>query len=83
MVGKREWTHSLFSTYFILKGCNYLMVEITKSEAKAVHKIYPHACIAKTRHKRYLEESVRYLVLLPFNVEACKLVEQAQRNARY
>lgn len=58
------------------------MIEITKSEAKAVRKVYPNACIAKTRHKRYLEESIRYLVLIPFNIEACKLVERASRGIR-
>lgn len=52
------------------------MVEITKAEAKIVRKKYPHACIAKTRHKRYLEESYRYLVLLPYNVEAARIVAQ-------
>lgn len=50
------------------------MIEITKAEAKAVRKVYPDACIAKTKHKRYLEESLRYLVLIPFNVEAARLV---------
>ena len=61
----------------------YLMIEITKSEAKAVRKVFPHACIAKTRHKRYLEESVRYLELLPFNIAAVEMLKQMQRNARY
>ena len=46
---------------FYFERVFYLMIEITKSEAKAVRKVFPHACIAKTRHKRYLEESVRYL----------------------
>lgn len=83
MVGKRAWTHSLFPTYFILKWCFYLMIEITKSETKAVRKVFPHACIAKTRHKRYLEESARYLELLPFNIAAVEMLKQMQRNARY
>ena len=52
------------------------MIEVTKTEAKAVRKVYPDACIAKTKHKRYLEESLRYLVLIPFNVEAARLVRQ-------
>ena len=55
------------------------MIEITKSEAKAVRKVFPHACIAKTRHKRYLEESARYLELLA----AVEMLKQMQRNARY
>lgn len=59
------------------------MIEITKSEAKAVRKVFPHACIAKTRHKRYLEESARYLELLPFNIAAVEMLKQMQRNARY
>ncbi|CBL02420.1 hypothetical protein FPR_22370 [Faecalibacterium prausnitzii SL3/3] len=59
------------------------MIEITKSEAKAVRKVFPHACIAKTRHKRYLEESARYLELLPFNIAAVEMLKQMQCNARY
>lgn len=59
------------------------MIEITKSEAKAVRKVFPHACIAKTRHKRYLEESARCLELLPFNIAAVEMLKQMQRNARY
>ena len=68
---------------FYFERVFYLMIEITKSEAKAVRKIFPHACIAKTRHKRYLEESVRYLELLPFNIAAVEMLKQMQRNARY
>ena len=68
---------------FYLERVFYLMIEITKSEAKAVRKVFPHACIAKTRHKRYLEESVRYLELLPFNIAAVEMLKQMQRNARY
>ena len=68
---------------FYFERVFYLMIEITKSEAKAVRKVFPHACIAKTRHKRYLEESVRYLELLPFNIAAVEMVKQMQRNARY
>ena len=49
---------------FYFERVFYLMIEITKSEAKAVRKVFPHACIAKTRHKRYLEESARYLEVL-------------------
>lgn len=55
------------------------MIEITKSEAKTIRKKYPNACIAKTRHKRYLEESYRYLVLIPFNVEAARIVTQMNK----
>lgn len=58
------------------------MIEITKAEAKTVRKKYPHACIAKTRHKRYLEESYRYLVLLPYNVEAARIVAQMNKYNR-
>ncbi len=68
---------------FYFERVFYLMIEITKSEAKAVRKVFPHACIAKTRHKRYLEESVRYLELLPFNIAAIEMLKQMQRNARY
>mgnify|MGYP000060870184 FL=1 len=68
---------------FYFERVFYLMIEITKSEAKAVRKVFPHACIAKTRHKRYLEESVRYLELLPFNIAAVEMLKQMQRNARY
>lgn len=56
------------------------MIEITKNEAKTIRKYYPDACIAKTRHKRYLEESLRYLVLLPHNVAATALAEQMIRQ---
>lgn len=68
---------------FYFERVFYLMIEITKSEAKAVRKVFPHACIAKTRHKRYLEESVRYLELLPFNIAAIEMLKQMQRSARY
>lgn len=68
---------------FYFERVFYLMIEITKSEAKAVRKVFPHVCIAKTRHKRYLEESVRYLELLPFNIAAVEMLKQMQRNARY
>lgn len=68
---------------FYFERVFYLMIEITKSEAKAVRKVFPHACIAKTRHKRYLEESVRYFELLPFNIAAVEMLKQMQRNARY
>ena len=82
MVG-RERGH-LFSSYlFYFERVFYLMIEITKSEAKAVRKVFPHACIAKTRHKRYLEESARYFELLPFNIAAVEMLKQMQRNARY
>lgn len=82
MVGRERGR--LFSSYlFYFERVFYLMIEITKSEAKAVRKVFPHACIAKTRHKRYLEESVRYLELLPFNISAVEMLKQMQRNARY
>lgn len=68
---------------FYFERVFYLMIEITKSEVKAVRKVFPHACIAKTRHKRYLEESARYLELLPFNIAAVEMLKQMQRNARY
>ena len=82
MVGRERGR--LFSSYlFYFERVFYLMIEITKSEAKAVRQVFPHACIAKTRHKRYLEESARYLELLPFNIAAVKMLKQMQRNARY
>ena len=68
---------------FYFERVFYLMIEITKSEAKAVRKVFPHACIAKTRNKRYLEESVRYLELIPFTIAAVEMLKQMQRNARY
>lgn len=81
MVGRERGR--LFSSYlFYFERVFYLMIEITKSEAKAVRKVFPHACIAKTRHKRYLEEAVRYLELLPFNIAAVEMLKQMQRNAR-
>lgn len=82
MVGRERGR--LFSSYlFYFERVFYLMIEITKSEAKAVRKVFPHACIAKTRHKRYLEESARYLELLSFNIAAVEMLKQMQRNARY
>lgn len=59
------------------------MIEITKAEAKEIRKVYPHVFIAKTRHKRFIEESARYLELLPFNIVAIEMLKQLQRNARY
>lgn len=56
------------------------MIEITKAEAKEIRKVYPHVFIAKTRHKRFIEESVRYLELIPFNIEAREIVERAKRG---
>ena len=82
MVGRERGR--LFSSYLVyFERVFYLMIEITKSEAKAVRKVFPHACIAKTRHTRYLEESARYLELLPFNIAAVEMLKQMQRNARY
>ena len=37
----------------------------------------------RTSAKRYLEESARYLELLPFNIAAVEMLKQMQRNARY
>ena len=56
------------------------MIEITKAEAKEIRKHYPNVHIAKTKNKRYLEESLRYLILIPFNVEAASLVKQMTRS---
>lgn len=56
------------------------MIEITKAEAKEIRKHYPNVHIAKTKNKRYLEESLRYLILIPFNVEAASLVKQMIRS---
>lgn len=56
------------------------MIEITKAEAKEIRKHYPNVHIAKTKNKRYLEESSRYLILIPFNVEAASLVKQMTRS---
>lgn len=58
------------------------MIEITKVEAKEIRKVYPHVFIAKTRHKRFIEESVRYLELIPYNIEASQIVERAKRGIR-
>lgn len=52
------------------------MVQITKSEAKIVRMHYPDACIVKTRHKRYLEESEKYLKLIPGNMYAQELLNR-------
>lgn len=52
------------------------MIQITVAEAKIVRAKYPKACIAKTRHKRYLEESMRYLELIPNNFEASQIIER-------
>lgn len=56
------------------------MIEVTKEEAKIVRKHFPYACIAKTRHKRYLEESYKYLVLLPNNADAVAIVQAENRR---
>lgn len=55
------------------------MIQITKAEAATVRERYPHACIAKTCHKRYLEESDRYLVLIPDNEEAAAILKAKQK----
>lgn len=63
------------------------MIEITKSEACIVREHFPNACIAKTRHKRFLEESEAYLSLIPNNVEAAALLarmkEKNYRRKKY
>lgn len=58
------------------------MIQITKAEAKEVRKHYPNVHIAKTKNKRYLEESLRYLILIPFNVEAARLVKQMTHDKK-
>ena len=63
------------------------MIEITVNEAKIVRKHYPCVCIAKTKNKRYLEESVRYLCLLPNNLQAVNALneirKETERRKRY
>lgn len=56
------------------------MIEITKQEARIVRSKFPKACIAKTKNKRYLEESVRYLELIPGNPSADRIL---RREAYY
>lgn len=81
MVGRERGR--LFSSYlFYFERVFYLMIEITKAESKEIRKVYPHVFIAKTRHKRFIEESVRYLELIPFNIEAREIVERAKRGIR-
>lgn len=57
------------------------MIKVTIAEAKIVREKYPDACIAKTRHKRYLEESLRYLRLIPNNFEAAQMLEAERRKS--
>ena len=52
------------------------MIEISKEQAAVVRSHFPHACIAKTRHKQYLEESEKYLALIPENEDAAQLLKQ-------
>lgn len=56
------------------------MIEVTKAEARIVRDKFPKACIAKTKNKRYLEESMRYLELIPGNPAASDIL---RREAYY
>lgn len=56
------------------------MIRVSIKEAEVVRAKYPDACIAKTRHKRYLEESMKYIVLIPNNFEAAQMIEAARRK---
>lgn len=56
------------------------MIRVSIKEAEVVRAKCPDACIAKTRHKRYLEESMKYMVLIPNNFEAAQMIEAARRK---
>ena len=56
------------------------MIRVSIKEAEVVRAKYQDACIAKTRHKRYLEESMKYMVLIPNNFEAAQMIEAARRK---
>ena len=60
----------------LLKDDIETVIEISKEKAAIVRSHFPHACIAKTRHKQYLEETEKYLALIPDNDEAASLLKQ-------
>lgn len=64
------------------------MVPISKEEATIIRAKYPNACIAATRHKRYVEGTERYLALIPDNLLAVQEMrestfDEARRKAKY
>ena len=56
------------------------MIEITKEEAKVIRKKYPHAAISKTVNKRYLEETEKYLRMIPNNSSAAQILADIDRK---
>ena len=58
------------------------MIEITKDEAQLLREKFPNVHIAKTKHKRYVSEELRYLRALPDNAEARAIVKNTNKLNR-
>ena len=58
------------------------MIEITKFEAHLLREKFPNVHIAKTKHKRYVEEDIRAMRALTNNTEARKIVAARNKNKR-
>ena len=61
------------------------MIDITKAEAATIRAKYPGACIVQTVHRRCVEESERYLRLIPDNIEAAAILAEidSKRKSKY
>jgi hypothetical protein len=58
------------------------MIEITKSEAQHLRELFHGIHIAKTKHKLYVSEELRYLRALPDNAEARAIVKNTNKLNR-
>lgn len=58
------------------------LIEITKSEAQHLRELFHGIHIAKTKHKRYVSEELRYLRALPDNAEARAIVKNTNKLNR-
>ena len=65
----------------IFQGVN-ILIQITKSEAQLLREKFPNVHIAKTKHKRYVEEDIRAMRALTNNTEARKIVAARNKNKR-
>ena len=71
----------IFSLIRTISGVKSL-IQITKSEAQLLREKFPNVRIAKTKHKRYVEEDIRAMRALTNNTEARKIVAARNKNKR-
>ena len=68
--------------WFQYKNRSKILIEITKSEAQHLRELFHGIHIAKTKHKRYVSEELRYLRALPDNAEARAIVKNTNKLNR-